>query len=106
MPRETLGDVLYDLVAEVTRHRDALLDEQHDDLVESAHTAARVLERAIKDGQVPAAPEVLRKVRAAKRKLKAALEEDQGEFEDDALDDVDTEPPAAKGKKKDGKAPA
>lgn len=105
MAKELLGDVFYDLVAEITKQREKLCNT-HDDIVESAHTAARVLERGLKAADIPASPETLRKVRSAKRKLKAELEHWQGEFEDDELD-VETAPPEAPAKsKKKGTHPA
>jgi hypothetical protein len=98
MAKELLGDVFYDLVAEVTKQREKLCEAHHDEIVESAHTAARTLERGVKQGQIPASPETLRKVRSAKRKLKAELEHCQGEFEDDELD-VEMAPQGAAKKK-------
>jgi hypothetical protein len=96
--KELLGDVFYDLVAEVTKQREKLCEAKHDDIVEAAYTAARVLERGLKTQQIPAAPETLRKVRSAKRKLKAELEHWQGEYEDDELE-VDMAPQGAAKKK-------
>lgn len=99
MAREQLGDVFFDLIAEVTKHREALCDAKFDGVVESAHAAARALAKGLKNGDVPARPETLRKVRSAQRKLKAELEYYQGAFEDDELE-VETEPPNKKPKKK------
>jgi len=94
MPREQLGDVLYDLVHEVAKSRAKLCEDNEFAIVESAYAAALALDHALKDGHVPASAETLRKLRSAKGKLKRELQEWEEEPEPDL--EVDTAPPATR----------
>lgn len=101
MAKEPLGNVLYDLIAEVAKNRTALCEADQHEVVESAYAAACALDKALKASTIPSSPETLRKLRSAKGKIKRELQEWDVEAEEPDVDvETATPPKGAAGKKK------